>query len=48
MARQLKSVECSAQPLCISFHPFRDVVAAGLVDGTVEGEMISLHLFLYR
>ena len=47
MARQLKSIECSAQPLCISFHPFRDVVAAGLVDGTVEGEMISLHLFLY-
>ncbi|KAL3788226.1 hypothetical protein HJC23_004693 [Cyclotella cryptica] len=36
MARQLKSIECSAQPLCMSFHPFRDVVAAGLVDGTVE------------
>jgi hypothetical protein len=42
MARQLRSIECSAQPLCMSFHPLRDVVAAGLVDGTVEGEMSSL------
>ena len=42
MARQLKSIECSAQPLCFSFHPFRDVVAAGLADGTVEGEFFVI------
>mmetsp|Transcript_16961 Transcript_16961/g.34547 ORF Transcript_16961/g.34547 Transcript_16961/m.34547 type:complete len:555 (-) Transcript_16961:40-1704(-) len=36
MAQPLKPIECSAQPLSISFHPFRDLVAAGLVDGTVE------------
>ncbi|KAL7503901.1 hypothetical protein ACHAXN_005762 [Cyclotella atomus] len=43
MARQLRSIECSAQPLCMSFHPLRDVVAAGLVDGTVEvHELLAL------
>ena len=36
MATPLKPIECSAQPLCISFHPQKDIVAAGLVDGTVE------------
>ncbi|KAL3817328.1 hypothetical protein ACHAXA_003951 [Cyclostephanos tholiformis] len=36
MATPLRPVECSAQPLCISFHPYRDIVAAGLIDGTVE------------
>jgi len=36
MATPLKPIECSAQPLCISFHPCKDIVAAGLVDGTVE------------
>jgi len=36
MATPLKPIECSAQPLSISFHPVKDVVAAGLVDGTVE------------
>jgi hypothetical protein len=36
MATPLIPVECSAQPLCISFHPYRDIVAAGLIDGTVE------------
>ena len=36
MATPLKPIECSAQPLCISFHPVKDIVAAGLADGTVE------------
>ena len=36
MATPLPSIECSAQPLSISFHPSKDIVAAGLVDGTVE------------
>ena len=36
MATPLKPIECSAQPLCISFHPCKDIVAAGLVDGTVD------------
>ena len=36
MATPLKPIECSAQPLCLSFHPAKDIVAAGLVDGTVE------------
>ena len=36
MATPLKPIECSAQPLCFSFHPHKDIVAAGLVDGTVE------------
>lgn len=36
MATPLKPIECSAQPLCISFHPQKDIIAAGLVDGTVE------------
>jgi hypothetical protein len=35
----LDSIECSAQPLDFSFHPTREnLLAAGLVDGTVEGE----------
>jgi hypothetical protein len=34
----LQSIECSAQPLDLSFHPTLDyLVAAALVDGTVEG-----------
>lgn len=36
MATPLTPIECSAQPLSISFHPARDIVAAGLADGTVE------------
>ena len=36
MATPLKPIECSAQPLCFSFHPTKDIVAAGLVDGTIE------------
>ena len=36
MATPLNPIECSAQPLCISFHPHKDIIAAGLVDGTVE------------
>ena len=31
-----EAVECSAQPLGIAFHPSRDIIAAGLVDGTIE------------
>jgi len=36
MATPLPSIECSAQPLSISFHPHKEIVAAGLVDGTIE------------
>ncbi|KAL7444517.1 hypothetical protein ACHAXH_008376 [Discostella pseudostelligera] len=36
MVSSLKPIECSSQPLSISFHPSKDIVAAGLVDGTVE------------
>ena len=36
MATPLPSIECSAQPLSISFHPYKEIVAAGLVDGTIE------------
>mmetsp|Transcript_30898 Transcript_30898/g.55990 ORF Transcript_30898/g.55990 Transcript_30898/m.55990 type:complete len:559 (-) Transcript_30898:68-1744(-) len=36
MATALKPIECSAQPLSISFHPVKDILAAGLVDGTIE------------
>src|SRR6056300_217361 len=36
MATPLRPIECSAQPLCFSFHPQKDIVAAGLVDGTLE------------
>ena len=36
MATPLRPIECSAQPLSFSFHPSRDLVAAGLCDGTVE------------
>jgi hypothetical protein len=36
--KYLDSIECSDQPLDISFHPKREnLVAAALVDGTVEG-----------
>mmetsp|Transcript_29537 Transcript_29537/g.62663 ORF Transcript_29537/g.62663 Transcript_29537/m.62663 type:complete len:546 (-) Transcript_29537:67-1704(-) len=36
MATALKPIECSAQPLSFSFHPVKNILAAGLVDGTVE------------
>ena len=37
-ASSLHSIECSDQPLDLSFHPQRDtLVAAALVDGTLEG-----------
>jgi hypothetical protein len=35
-ARQLASVECSLQPLDFAFHPSKQILAAGIVDGTVE------------
>jgi len=35
-AKSLESIDCSIQPLDFSFHPTIDIVAAGLVDGTVE------------
>jgi WD40 repeat protein len=35
--KQLTSIDCSAQPFDLSFHPTREnLVAAGLVDGTLE------------
>ena len=41
--RYLNSIECSAQPLDLSFHPRKDnLVAAALVDGTVEGECYEI------
>ena len=41
--RYLTSIECSAQPLDLSFHPRKDnLVAAALVDGTVEGECYEI------
>lgn len=37
MTKYLEAIECSDQPLDISFHPNRDnLVACALVDGTVE------------
>eukprot|EP00979_Chaetoceros_neogracilis_P014083 scaffold4425_cov281-Chaetoceros_neogracile.AAC.4 len=41
-ARQLESVECSLQPLDLAFHPTKEILAAGLVDGTVEFHDYSL------
>lgn len=41
-ARQLQSVECSLQPLDFAFHPSNEILAAGLVDGTVEFHDYSL------
>ena len=39
IARYLHSIECSAQPLDLSFHPKKDnLLAVALVDGTVEGK----------
>jgi len=35
-ARVLESIECSVQPLDFAFHPTKDILAAALVDGTVE------------
>ena len=36
MADPAPSIECSSQPLGLSFHPTRRLVAAGLVDGSIE------------
>ena len=36
MADAAPPIECSAQPLGLSFHPSRRLVAAGLVDGSIE------------
>ena len=36
MADAAPSIECSSQPLGLSFHPTRRLVAAGLVDGSIE------------
>lgn len=34
-----ESIDCSAQPLDLAFHPSQKyLVAAALVDGTLEGE----------
>ena len=35
-AELLESVRCGSQPLGISFHPSSPLVAAGLVDGSIE------------
>lgn len=45
-AKSLESIDCSIQPLDFSFHPTIDIVAAGLVDGTVEGASSSVTLFV--
>jgi len=42
--RVLDPVECSAQPLDIAFHPSKEILAAGLVDGTVEFHDYSLNM----
>ena len=34
--RVLDPVECSLQPLDLAFHPTDEILAVGLVDGTVE------------
>mmetsp|Transcript_38183 Transcript_38183/g.46584 ORF Transcript_38183/g.46584 Transcript_38183/m.46584 type:complete len:181 (+) Transcript_38183:55-597(+) len=36
MAEPAELITFTAQPLGISFHPFRDILAGGLVDGSVE------------
>jgi hypothetical protein len=37
-----QSIDCSAQPLDLSFHPNREyVMAAALADGTIESESNS-------
>jgi hypothetical protein len=37
-----QSIDCSAQPLDLSFHPNREyVMAAALADGTIESESKS-------
>jgi WD40 repeat protein len=36
MADPAPPIECSSQPLGLSFHPTRRLVAAGLVDGSIE------------
>eukprot|EP00551_Chaetoceros_affinis_P010544 CAMPEP_0203667106 /NCGR_PEP_ID=MMETSP0090-20130426/4002_1 /ASSEMBLY_ACC=CAM_ASM_001088 /TAXON_ID=426623 /ORGANISM="Chaetoceros affinis, Strain CCMP159" /LENGTH=496 /DNA_ID=CAMNT_0050531165 /DNA_START=23 /DNA_END=1513 /DNA_ORIENTATION=+ len=35
-AQALESIECSLQPLDLAFHPTKNILAAALVDGTVE------------
>ena len=35
-AQILQPIECSVQPLDVAFHPSQDILAAALVDGTVE------------
>ncbi len=37
-AQVLEPIECSVQPLDVAFHPTKTILAAGLVDGTVECE----------
>ena len=44
-ASSLNQIECSDQPLGLSFHPQREtLVAAGLVDGTLEGKKTQRRL----
>lgn len=43
-ARQLESIECSLQPMDIAFHPTKQILSAGLVDGTVEFHDYSIRM----
>ena len=43
-AEILKPIECSAQPLDLAFHPTKDILAAALVDGTVECKISKKNL----
>jgi hypothetical protein len=40
----LDSIDCSAQPLDLSFHPSKEnVLVAALADGTIESEFMFAH-----
>ena len=39
-AQALEPIDCSVQPLDFAFHPSKDILAAALVDGTVECKII--------
>ena len=44
-----QSIDCSAQPLDLSFHSNREyVMAAALADGTVESESIVIVISCYN
>ena len=42
-ARALDAIECSVQPLDFAFHPSRDIIATGLVDGTIECKIVNYY-----